>query len=162
MPEIDTIQIGPAEPADADAAEGITREAFDGVSIDQAIERLVGPLPGVRWGDVKSHSVRVQFEQTPQRCLVARLQDGRVVGFVTTRDQVPGLRGRIADLAVAADFRGHGLGRRLIDAAVEMLRQAGYRQVQIETLESNPVGRHLYPRMGFREVARQLYYAKDL
>jgi hypothetical protein len=33
---------------------------------------------------------------------------------------------------------------------------------KIETLEQNPIGRHLYPALGFREVARQIHFAMDL
>ena len=33
---------------------------------------------------------------------------------------------------------------------------------KIETLEQNPIGRHLYPSVGFIEVARQIHYAMPL
>jgi hypothetical protein len=33
---------------------------------------------------------------------------------------------------------------------------------KIETLEQNPIGRRLYPALGFREVARQIHYAMPL
>ena len=33
---------------------------------------------------------------------------------------------------------------------------------KIETLEQNPVGRHLYPSVGFIEVARQVHSAMPL
>ena len=33
---------------------------------------------------------------------------------------------------------------------------------KIETLEQNVIGRHLYPAIGFVEVARQIHYAMPL
>ena len=33
---------------------------------------------------------------------------------------------------------------------------------KIETLEQNPIGRQLYPSLGFQEVARQIHYAMPL
>jgi hypothetical protein len=33
---------------------------------------------------------------------------------------------------------------------------------KIETLEQNSIGRHLYPSIGFIEVARQIHYALPL
>ena len=33
---------------------------------------------------------------------------------------------------------------------------------KIETLEQNPIGRHLYPSLGFQEIARQIHYAMPL
>ena len=33
---------------------------------------------------------------------------------------------------------------------------------KIETLDQNEVGLHLYPKMGFEEVARQVHFVKKL
>jgi hypothetical protein len=33
---------------------------------------------------------------------------------------------------------------------------------KIETLEQNPIGRSLYPSLGFVEIARQIHYAMPL
>ena len=35
-------------------------------------------------------------------------------------------------------------------------------QAKIETLATNDVGKHLYPKLGFREVARQVHYVMPL
>ena len=57
------------------------------------------------------------------------------------------------------EARGQGLGRRLIEHALAHFRAAGMTIAKIETLEQNAVGRHLYPSVGFVEVARQIHYA---
>ena len=60
------------------------------------------------------------------------------------------------------EARGQGLGRRLIEHALAHFRAAGMTIAKIETLEQNAVGRHLYPSVGFVEVARQIHYAMAL
>jgi ribosomal protein S18 acetylase RimI-like enzyme len=88
--------------------------------------------------------------------------EGEVVGYVTT-SIVPEHRvGRIPDLAVAARVRGQGIGRRLLEHALASFRAQGLRVARIETLEHNRAGRHLYPSLGFVEVARQVHFAMPL
>ena len=45
------------------------------------------------------------------------------------------------------------------DASIDQL---GLRQAKIETLDTNLAGQHLYPKLGFVEVARQIHYAMPL
>lgn len=81
--------------------------------------------------------------------LSARLADTTGVGF-------------IPNLAVAASCRGQGIGRQLLRRAIEHFRSHGVRVARIETMAQNDVGRHLYPSLGFQEVARQVHYCLDL
>jgi ribosomal protein S18 acetylase RimI-like enzyme len=50
----------------------------------------------------------------------------------------------------------------LLEHALERFRAAGMTVAKIETLDQNPVGQHLYPSVGFKEVARQIHYAMRL
>ena len=70
--------------------------------------------------------------------------------------------GWIHNLVVADGMRGRGLGRQLLEHALDHFRAAGMTVAKIETLEQNPIGRHLYPSVGFVEVARQIHYAMPL
>ena len=88
--------------------------------------------------------------------------EGRVVGYVTTRVDREAGKGRIPNLAVAADRRGRGLGRRLIETALDYFRREGLAYCAIETMAQNEVGNHLYPACGFVEVARQVHFARRL
>jgi len=160
-PATGPVSIRPAAPADAGPAAEITREAFDGISIDQAIERLCGRSAGGAWQDIKAQQVRREFARTPRHCFVATI-GGRVVGYVTTAVSAEIGRGTIANLAVAADCRGRGLGRALIARALDHFRALGLTQAKIETLAHNDVGNHLYPAMGFTEIVRQVHYAMPL
>jgi ribosomal protein S18 acetylase RimI-like enzyme len=50
---------------------------------------------------------------------------------------------------VDAGWRGHGLGRRLMEAYLDHLRQLGIQGVYLETTSVNIVARELYERIGF-------------
>ncbi|PJH74608.1 MAG: hypothetical protein CO064_11120 [Anaerolineae bacterium CG_4_9_14_0_8_um_filter_58_9] len=53
---------------------------------------------------------------------------------------------------VATAWRGHGLGRRLIEAYLNQLRQLGVPGVYLDTTDMNPAACRLYEKMGFRVV----------
>jgi len=158
---VEEILIVPATAADAVAAAEITREAFTGVSIDQAIQGLLGPAAGRSWQDIKADEVRREIQQGPGDCFVATC-GGRVVGYVTTQLHKEISQGRIPNLAVEKPFRGRGIGRKLLLRALEHFRGLGLKQARIETLTTNPVGQRLYPAVGFKEVARQIHYVMAL
>lgn len=85
--------------------------------------------------------------------------DGAVAGYVVTRAMAD--EGEILNLAVAADQRRRGVGRRLAGTALEQLAASGARTVYLEVRESNAAARRLYGSLGFAEVGRrQGYYRR--
>jgi ribosomal-protein-alanine N-acetyltransferase len=88
--------------------------------------------------------------------------EGKVVGYISTVIDRAAGRGRIPNLAVAAQLRGQGLGRQLIEHALEYFRAQGLTYATIETMAQNEVGQHLYTSCGFVEVARQVHFARRL
>ena len=63
---------------------------------------------------------------------------------------------------MATGTGGQGLGRALIEHALEYLHAEGMEIAVIETMASNPVGQSLYPSCGFEEVGRQIHFARRL
>jgi ribosomal protein S18 acetylase RimI-like enzyme len=153
--------IRPYRPSDRDAILAITVRAFDGVSIDQNIERRYGPIAGVGWYRRKSAHLESDLAAEAAGVLVAEVE-GRVVGYVTTRTDTKTGIGRIPNLAVHPEHQGKGLGRQLLEAALDRLREEGMAFARIETLEQNERCMALYPRLGFEEVARQVHYIRSL
>lgn len=140
----------------------MTVEAFDGVSIDQNIERQFGLIHGRDWRHRKGQHVDADAARDPEGIFVAHFPDGRIAGYVSTWcDRAAGV-GHIPNLVVAAGLRGQGLGRRLLAHAAAHFRSQGVTHVRIETLDQNPVGNHLYRALGFREVARQVHFCAAL
>jgi ribosomal protein S18 acetylase RimI-like enzyme len=57
----------------------------------------------------------------------------------------------IGELAVDAAFEGRGAGRRLIAAAEQWARQAGFRCITLDTGAANSRARRFYGRLGYGE-----------
>lgn len=81
--------------------------------------------------------------------LLAESAEGEPVGCVGMRPgPYPGT-GEIKRLWVRASARGCNLGERLTRAALEAARNAGYREVYLDTLPSMGSAQRLYARLGF-------------
>lgn len=153
--------IRPYQPADLARIQEITVTSFGGVSIDRNIEEQFGFVAGKDWTQRKARDVTTDCEVQPEGVFVAEI-DGAVAGYITTRlDRFTGI-GRIPNLAVDAEYRGQGVGTCLIEHAINWMRDQGMAMAKIETLEQNERGQALYPRFGFREVARQLHFVMPL
>jgi ribosomal protein S18 acetylase RimI-like enzyme len=155
------VQIRHFELSDLPRLQEITVEAFEGVSIEHNIEQQFGPIRGHDWRWRKARHVEQDAQRHPEGILVA-LHDGQVVGYVSTwLDREAGI-GHIPNLSITAWVRGKGLGRRLLNEALDYFRVQGMSHAKIETLDQNPVGQSLYPSLGFQEVARQIHYVMQL
>lgn len=153
--------IRPYAPADLDELRRLIAEAFQGVSIDHNIEKHFGVINGHDWRWRKARHMDDDVAANPSGVFVAE-EEGAILGFITTRvDHEAGI-GQIPNLVVVEGVRGQGLGRRLIGHALDYFRALGLSHAKIETLDQNPVGQHLYPACGFREVARQVHYVMKL
>lgn len=90
--------------------------------------------------------------------LVARAGD-EPAGFALAR--VAADECEILTLAVAPAFRRHGIGRRLLAAAVAVAAARGVHQLFLEVAEDNGAARALYAGAGFRPVGvREGYYRR--
>ena len=64
----------------------------------------------------------------------------------------------IANLAVADDERGQGVGAALLDAVLQAAEARGSASIYLEVRESNSVARRLYGSRGFSAVGRRRGY----
>lgn len=155
------MHIRPYSPDDLPVLKQMTVEAFDGVSIDQGMEQVHGLINGRNWQWRKARHLDDDVAREAEGIFIAELED-RVIGYITTwRDLAAGI-GHIPNLVVVADQRGRGLGRQLIQYALEHFRKSGLTHAKIETLVQNERGKHLYQSLGFQEVARQIHFVTDL
>jgi ribosomal protein S18 acetylase RimI-like enzyme len=157
------IDIRPFRESDRPTVRELTIAAFEGVSIDHNIDLRLGAVAGRDWRWRKAQDIDRDIDLLGAELAVAEdNQSGAVVGYVTMQLDREALIGWIHNLAVAKEARGLGLGRRLIEYALSHFRAGGMTVAKIETLEQNAIGRHLYPLLGFVEVARQIHYAASL
>ena len=80
----------------------------------------------------------------------------RVVGFLVAHTM--GADWELENVVVADDFRGKGIGTRLIEEFLARARQAKSQSVFLEVRESNTAARALYAKVGFREMGRRKSY----
>jgi ribosomal protein S18 acetylase RimI-like enzyme len=153
--------IRPYREEDLPRLREITVDSFEGVSIDRNIEAIFGEVGGRDWRERKANDVTNDARACPEGIFVAE-EEGRVVGYITTRPDPFTRIGRIPNLAVDPAHRARGLGSALIRHALAYLTEIGMAMAKIETLEQNARGQALYPRFGFREVARQIHYVMPL
>ena len=157
------IVIRPYRESDRPIIRELTVLAFEGVSIDHNIDLRLGPITGQDWIWRKSRDIDRDIDLFHADLAVAEnVHTGEVVGYVTMHCDFDTWIGWIHNLVVAESMRGRGLGRTLIEHALDHFRAVGMTVAKIETLEQNAVGRHLYPSVGFVEVARQIHYAMPL
>ena len=57
--------------------------------------------------------------------------------------------GEIKRLYVVPDWRGHGIGRRLVKGAIDAATRVGYTRLVLDTLPSMTEARRLYVSLGF-------------
>jgi len=149
-------------PADLPRLQEITADTFGPVSIDRNMEQRLGAFGQGDWRTRKTAAIAEDCRVQPEGVFVAEDAGGNVVGYITTRLNPVSRIGWIPNLAVDPAYQGKGIGRALVEFAVEFFRQSGMEVAKIETLDQNPVGQKLYPSVGFVEVARQIHYAMRL
>jgi len=155
-------RLRPYRPEDLPRLQEITAQTFGPVSIDRNMEQLLGPFGQGGWQGRKVAAIADDCRLQPDGVFVAESENGQVVGYVTTRLNNASRIGWIPNLAVDPAYQGKGLGRALLQHAIEFFRQRGMEVAKIETLEQNPIGQGLYPSLGFKEVARQIHFAMRL
>ena len=148
-------------PEDLPTLKEIMVEAFDGVSIDQGMEREFGTINGHDWRWRKARHLDVDAEREPEGIFVVEIDD-RIAGFISSWLDVEAGIGHVPNISFRPEYRGRGLGRRVLELVLARFREAGLTHAKIETLVQNDVGNHLYQSMGFREVARQIHFVADL
>ena len=87
-------------------------------------------------------------------------EDGQVVGTVI--GGFDGRRGLIYHLAVAASFRGHGIGSRLMNEIESRLRSKGCLRCYLLVTSDNPEGMQYHERHGWERMDGVVPFAKNL
>jgi ribosomal-protein-alanine N-acetyltransferase len=91
--------------------------------------------------------------------LVAEDNRGEVVGYLAVRRVLD--ESEILNLAVAPPLRRRGIGRALLEGALEELRLHAISQVYLEVRESNLAAQRLYGGLGFRPIGQRPNYYRS-
>lgn len=92
------------------------------------------------------------YQRTSDTVGFVWVQDARIVGNLSLRYALPrSSRGRlIGNVVVHPDYRGRGIGRALMERAIDTARDQGAHWIGLEVRASNAIAHRLYEHLGFR------------
>ena len=140
---------------------GVTLRIDHGPADLAAVVALHRECYAAEWGFDERFTAHVEAPLTafaaagsPRERLWFAEEEGRLVGCVAIVSAAPDTA-QLRWFLVAPDARGGGLGRRLLDAALDFSRDQGYRRVMLWTVDLLGAAAHLYRATGFRLVERR-------
>ena len=130
------VEFRPCRDADLDAIGAIERATFPEPWTRDQFSALLGHPAGIGW--------------------VADARQAGAVGYAI--GWVAADEAELADLAVALDARGRGIGAGLVRAFARDAGVRGARLVYLEVRASNEGAQRFYERLGFEVVGRRIGY----
>jgi len=151
------VRIRQAQPADCDRLAQLRQALWPETSAAEHARELEPILAG----NTPSAMPLINF--------VAEAADGALAGFaeVDLRSHADGCdparpAGYLEGWYVAQDYRGHGIGRRLLGAAEDWARSHGCLEMASDTWIDNEVSQRCHEALGFEIVDRCVHYRKKL
>jgi ribosomal protein S18 acetylase RimI-like enzyme len=148
-----------AEPSRDDASEIRPAEARDARAFLEFWTAIVAEERFVRTEEVRTpiRAYRRRFRRRSDlETDMLAFQGGRLVGHVTVQRERHPVTHHVASLsiAVAADARGQGIGRRLMDEAIAWATGVGIEKLVLSVYPHNEAAIALYRACGFVEEGR--------
>lgn len=84
----------------------------------------------------------------------------KIAGYIVTMD-LDEFNGKIIAFAVRREFRGMGIGKKLLAEAIKRLESRGKKRITLEVRVSNFQAQELYKKFGFRIVETIPAYYSD-
>ena len=105
--------------------------------------------------------IQSSFEGFAQAVFVSDVEDG-IGGYVTCHLSRESDEGNIGLIAVDSSQQGKGLGRQLVEAALDWFTSQNVHRVSVVTQGRNIAAQRLYARTGFIPRTLELYYHRWL
>lgn len=136
------IHIRTIEPADNPALATIIRSTLAEFGANH---------PGTVYFDSTTDAL-FQLFQTPGSIYFVATRDQQLLGGagIFPSDGLPAGTCELVKMYLLPEARGLGLGKQLIDKALEFARESGYRQVYLETMPELGKAVSVYEKFGFR------------
>jgi RimJ/RimL family protein N-acetyltransferase len=154
-----TFVVRPADPGDA---EGLVRLA-EAVSAEPEAWLITSNGEWRSVGDERRYLKAVRRYPHAAVYVAERRSDGAIIGRLSLARDTHPASAHVADLGlmVAADARRQGVGRALLEAAVDWAHSAGIRKLELHVFPWNEPAIALYERFGFeREGFRKGHYRR--
>ena len=138
----DAIQTRPIQPADNPAIAVVIRNT---------LKEFGGDRPGTVFTDPTTDALYELFRKPGSGYYIALLNDKIAGGAgIYPSDGLPEGTCELVKMYLVPEARGIGLGKFLIEKALQSARESGYRQVYIETLPELRQAMSVYEKFGFK------------
>lgn len=90
-------------------------------------------------------------------------KNGETLGCAAIIDH--GVQAQLRWVVVLESARGHGLGRDLLDMAVDYAKRSGFEEIYLQTIKGLIPSMSLYEKQGFKTVSedvRNLWFGEDI
>ena len=137
----DSITLVPVESQEqVELARGLFREYADAIGVDLEYQGFTAELEALP-----------SPYTPPYGALLFAQISGDTAGCVALR-RLNDETGEMKRLYVRPAFRSWGLGKYLVEAAIQTARHAGYTALRLDTLPSMVTAQGLYRKLGFTEI----------
>lgn len=114
---------------------------------------------GLNVTDDSKDGIAAYLQRNPNTCFVAE-DNGEIVGVILSGHD--GRRGFIYHTTVKNEYRGKGIGKKLVDAALNALEQEGIHKVALVVFEENMKGNLFWEKAGFTVREDLVYRNKNI
>lgn len=98
----------------------------------------------------------------PACYMIFAVLDGKYVGIVTSFINFSTFKARpyfnIHDVAVLKEYRGKGIGKKLLSYIIEKARERDYCKVTLEVRDDNDNAKKLYQSLGFKDTEPKMHF----
>ena len=109
--------------------------------------------------DDSKNGIEKFLNRNPDTCFVA-LDDDFIVGAIMVGND--GRRGYIYHTSVHPNYRKQGIGKKLVEAALDSLHKIGINKVALVVFEKNKDGNEFWEKLGFISRNDLIYRNKAL
>lgn len=139
--------------------EDVRTREFVMADYDAAIALWDG-VEGVEICEGDSREEVIEYlKRNPGLSRVAEV-DGKIVGVAMCGHD--GRRGWIYHLAVAAEYRGQNIGKRVLDDCVEGFRKIGLKRAIILVAADNPAGHRFWLSNGWEDITGAIAMTREI
>ncbi len=158
--EATQVSIRQAVEADRETLTELIVAAFADVTVLRWREERFGIIGGRRWEDWEADLMRT----VDLKWVIIAEEAGRAVGFATYELNDATRIGNVSDNAVLPEYRGRGIGGKLLECVLRLMEEAGMEFAQVSTglNDAYAPARRMYERQGFEPLNRSALYMKNL
>lgn len=114
---------------------------------------------GMRSADDSKEGIEKYLDRNPETCFVAVVED-EIAGIILSGHD--GRRGYIYHTSVKEAARKHGVGKALVNVAMEALKEEGINKAALVAFSTNELGNSFWEAQGFVERKDLVYRNKNL